>query len=106
MIVRTWRGATRADDGDGYLEYLRETGLRSYRATPGNRGAIGLRRIADGKAEFLLLSLWDSEDAVRAFAGDDLERAVFYPQDDRFLVERDERVNHFEIVHRDVPDPE
>jgi heme-degrading monooxygenase HmoA len=98
MMARTWRGATRAEDADAYLEYLEKTGFSEYRATPGNRGVLGLRRVTGDRAEFLLVTLWDSEEAIRKFAGDDIERAVFYPEDDRFLVEREEHVNHFEVV--------
>ncbi|HEU4631057.1 MAG TPA: hypothetical protein VFS08_15000 [Gemmatimonadaceae bacterium] len=100
MIARSWCGATRAADADAYLEYLHRTGLAEYRATPGNEGVIALRRIVGGRAEFLLLSLWTSMDAVRGFTGGDPDRAVFYPEDDRFLVARDEHVSHFEVVHR------
>jgi heme-degrading monooxygenase HmoA len=100
MIARTWRGATRAEDADAYLRYLHETGFAGYRETAGNLGALGLRRIVDGRAEFLLVSLWESVDAIRSFAGDDVERAVFFPEDDRFLIERDDRVEHFEVVHQ------
>jgi heme-degrading monooxygenase HmoA len=99
MIARTWRGATAAADAERYLEYLRETGLRSYGETPGNRGVLALRRIVGDRAEFLLVSLWESEAAIRRFAGDDIGRAVFYPEDDRFLVDRDDHVDHFEVVH-------
>lgn len=106
MIARTWRGATKADDAEAYLRYIDETGFRAFRATPGNLGTLGLRQIADGRAVFLIVSFWESEDAIRAFAGDDIERAVFYPEDDRFLVERDDHVAHFEVVYRaDVPTP-
>jgi len=50
MIVRTWQGATREADADAYLHYLKETGLREYRATPGNLGVLALRRVGDGRA--------------------------------------------------------
>jgi hypothetical protein len=59
---------------------------------------LGLRRIVNGRAEFLLISLWDSTEAICQFAGDDIEKAVFYPEDKRFLVERDEQVSHYEVV--------
>ncbi len=98
MIVRAWRGATRSEDADAYLEYLNRTGFPEYRATPGNRGVLGLRRVVAGRAEFLLLTLWDSEEAIRRFAGDDPDRAVFYPEDERFLVERGETVEHFTVA--------
>ena len=101
MIARTWRGATKAEDADAYLEYLEETGFSEYRATPGNLGVLGLRRVADGRAELLLITLWESEEAIRRFAGDDVSRAVFYPEDDRFLIDRDDHVDHFEVVHRE-----
>lgn len=100
MIARSWRGATRVEDGDAYLEYLHRTGFAEYRKTPGNRGVLGLRRVVGDRAEFLLLSLWESEEAIRRFAGEEVERAVFYPEDERFLVERDEHVSHYEVVFR------
>jgi heme-degrading monooxygenase HmoA len=103
MIARTWRGATRAEDAEAYVRYLQETGFRAFRETRGNLGALGLQRIVDGKAEFVVVSFWESEDMVRNFAGDDIGRAVFYDEDDRFLVERDTHVTHFDVVHRDEP---
>ena len=98
MIARTWRGETRAADADAYLQYLHETGFSEYRATPGNRGVLALRRVDGGRAEFLLLTLWESEEAIRRFAGEDIGRAVFYREDERFLIARDERVRHFEVA--------
>lgn len=98
MIARTWRGATRTADADAYLDYLEETGLGSYRSTPGNLGALAFRRIDGDRAELLLVSFWEDEAAIRRFAGDEPEQAVFYPEDDRFLTERDPFVSHFEVV--------
>ena len=104
MIVRTWRGATRAADADRYAEYIDATGLRAYAETPGNLGSLILRRAAevDGEpaAEFLVVSFWESEDAVKRFAGPTPSAAVFYPEDDAFLVSRDRTVDHFEVVAR------
>lgn len=101
MIARTWRGATRAGDADAYVEYLQKTGFPEYRTTPGNRGVLALRSVSGGRAKFLLLTLWESEEAIHRFAGDDITRAVFYPEDDRYLIERGERVDHFEVVFRE-----
>ena len=100
MIARTWAGATRAADADPYLAYLHDTGFAEYRATPGNRGVLALRRVQGDRAEFLLLTLWDSEDAIRRFAGNDIGRAVYYPEDERFLIAKGEHVNHYEVVFR------
>ena len=97
MIARIWRGAVHRTDGDAYAEYMRETGLAAYAETPGNRGAWMLRRDAGDRTEFVMFTLWDSLDAVKAFAGEDYETAVFYPEDDRFLVERDLTASHYEV---------
>ena len=98
MIARIWRGRTPAAKSHAYLEYLLATGLKEYAETPGNLGVYALRRVESGVAEFLLLTLWDSMDAVRAFAGDDPERAVYYPEDDEYLLEREPTVAHYEVL--------
>ena len=98
MVARTWWGATRPDDAAEYLDYLRETGLAEYARIPGHRRTFTLRRIDQERAEFLIITLWDSMDAVRQFAGEDPERAVFYPEDDRYLVARDDHVRHYEVL--------
>jgi heme-degrading monooxygenase HmoA len=69
MIARISRGRTRESDQDTYFEYLQATGLKDYASIPGNRGVWVLRRVSDGSAEFTLISLWDSWDAIKAFAG-------------------------------------
>lgn len=97
MIARIWRGAVRREDGGAYAEYMRETGVRGYAGTPGNRGVWMLRREDGDRAEFVMFTLWESLDAVKAFAGDDYEVAVFYPEDDRFLIERDETATHYAV---------
>jgi heme-degrading monooxygenase HmoA len=97
VIARTWRGWTRARDAAEYERYLLATGFAEYRATPGNKGVYLTRRDRGDRAEFFLISLWESWDAVRTFAGDDPEQAVFYPEDDRFLVGRETTVDHYEV---------
>jgi heme-degrading monooxygenase HmoA len=97
MIVRIWRGWTRPEDTDAYAEYILGTGIVEYEATPGNQGAyIGSRPDGD-RTEFLTISLWDSRDSIVAFAGDDIDRAVFYPEDDRYLIDRETTVKHFTV---------
>jgi heme-degrading monooxygenase HmoA len=98
MIARIWRGTTRADDKDTYFEYLQKTGLKEYASVPGNQGVWVLRRVYDDKCEFTLLSLWDSWDAIKAFAGPDYEKAVYYPEDKKFLLELDPHVTHYEVM--------
>jgi len=105
MFARMWRGRTRAADRDRYLDYLRRTGFPEYTATEGNRGLLAFRRVDGDVAEFLLVTLWDSFDAVRRFAGADAERAKYYPEDAKYLLEMDAHVTHFELVAGDRPAP-
>ena len=98
MIARSWRGAVRADDAATYASYIQETGVEGYRMTPGNRGAWALWRVEGDRAEFVTVSFWETREAIEGFAGRDIEKAVFYPEDDRFLVERDLTAYHYEVA--------
>ncbi|WP_439592050.1 hypothetical protein [Microbacterium sp.] len=92
-VVRMWSGVVRTADRGAYIE---QTGLAEYRQTPGNLDAWLLTRdLGDGRTEVTTVSRWESLEAIVGFAGDDIERAVFYPEDERFLLERDERVRHY-----------
>jgi heme-degrading monooxygenase HmoA len=97
MIARIWRGVVRSEDGDTYAQYIKDTGFAQYGETAGNRGAWMLRRELGDRTEFLTFTLWESLDAVKAFAGEDYETAVYYPEDERFLVERDATCAHYEV---------
>ena len=72
--------------------------MAEYRSTPGNQGAWMLRRDDGDRSEIITFSLWESRDSIRKFAGDDIDEAVFYPEDDRFLIERDLTVRHYDVV--------
>jgi heme-degrading monooxygenase HmoA len=98
MIARMWRGVVRRDDAEAYADYIVRTGMAEYRSTPGNQGAWMLRRDDGDRSEIITFSLWESRDSIRTFAGDDIDQAVFYPEDDRFLIERDLTVRHYDVV--------
>jgi heme-degrading monooxygenase HmoA len=98
MIARIWRGVVRRDDAEAYVNYIANTGMAEYHSTPGNQGAWMLRRDDGDRSEIVTFSLWDSRDSIRAFAGDDIDQAVFYPEDDHFLLERDLTVRHYDVV--------
>jgi heme-degrading monooxygenase HmoA len=103
MIARIWSGAVRTVDADEYAGYIRDTGFAEYGRTPGNRGAWLLRRDDEGITEFITFSLWDSIGAVRAFAGEDIEAAVLYPEDERYLVGGESRIAHYDVADH-IPD--
>jgi heme-degrading monooxygenase HmoA len=98
MIARSWHGRVPESKADEYYAYLLRTGLADYASTPGNRGVRVLRRTSNGVTEYLLTTLWDSIDAIKAFAGEDYERARYYGEDDAFLLEREEFVTHYEVL--------
>jgi len=102
MIARIWRGRTAASKSDEYVSFLERTGLRDYQKTEGNRGVLLLRRVSDGVAEFTTLTLWDSMDALRRFAGDEPERARYYPEDPEYLLEMTPYVDHYEVAWHDL----
>jgi heme-degrading monooxygenase HmoA len=98
MIARTWSGRTPRDKADAYEKVVLETGIRGIDATPGSRGSWLLRRDDGDEVEFLLVSLWDSFENIKEFAGPDCEKARYYPEDDDFLLDRVEHVIHFDVV--------
>jgi heme-degrading monooxygenase HmoA len=103
VIARVWRGRTPAAKADAYAAYLARTGLVDYRATSGNRGVLALRRVEGEEAEFLLVSFWDSFEAVKRFAGPDAEKAYYYPEDEAFLLEPEPRVSHYQVFSGEPP---
>lgn len=97
MILRIWRGWTRSEDTAAYASYIKSTGIAAYEATTGNEGAYVVSRADGDKTEFLTISFWDSKESIAAFAGADIEQAVFYPEDERYLVDRETKVRHFTV---------
>ena len=97
MLARIWRGKVLAEKNEAYLQYLHKTGLQEYQATEGNLGVYILRRTEAGVTEFLVISMWESMDAIRRFAGPEPEKPVHYPEDKDFLLEFEPKVVHYEV---------
>jgi heme-degrading monooxygenase HmoA len=101
MIGRLWSGRTEPADADDYEAFLRDDLLPGVAELEGARGAYVLRReTLDGAVEFVTLTLFESIEAVRRFAGDDEEAAVIEPRAQELLTEYDLTVRHFEVVVR------
>jgi heme-degrading monooxygenase HmoA len=96
MIARIWHGAVPAEKAVRYLELMRTVAIPNYRRVPGNKAALVLQRHEGGLVHFTTFTLWDSMDAIRAFAGDDPERAKYYDFDPEFLTELEPTVRHFD----------
>lgn len=101
MIIREWRGRVPREKTAAYLGFLRARAMPDYARTPGHRGTWILLDEGAEVSEFLLLTLWDSRDAIRAFAGDDISLARYYPEDPGFLLEMPERLRHYDV--QDMP---
>ena len=96
-VGRIWRGRTLAAKADEYEAYLFASGITRVRATPGNLGVTVLRRTDGGQTEFLVISMWESIDAVKRFAGADYEKAVILDRDRQYLVEVEPTVRHYTV---------
>lgn len=98
MILREWRGRVPHEKADAYIDILRRTGLADYAATPGHQGTWLLLDRDGETTEFTILTLWESREVIRAFAGDDIGKARYYPEDDTYLLEKPERLRHYEVL--------
>ena len=96
-VARIWRGRTLAAKADEYEAYLFASGITKVRATPGNLGVTVLRRADGDQTEFLVISIWESLDAVKRFAGAEYEKAVILDRDREYLVEVEPTVRHYTV---------
>ena len=97
MIARRWHGRVPNALAGEYLQLMQDVALPDYRGTPGNRGAWCLSRVESEVTHVEMLTFWDDFDAIRRFAGEDAGVAKYYDFDDRFLLEKEPVVLHFEV---------
>ncbi|MDP3760138.1 MAG: antibiotic biosynthesis monooxygenase [Ramlibacter sp.] len=98
MICRMWHGVTPRSKADAYTAFLKQRAIPDYRSVPGNLDVAVLRRDEPEVTHFLTVTHWESEESIRAFAGDDLLRAKYYPEDQDFLLEFEAEVQHFVVA--------
>ncbi|HET9483863.1 MAG TPA: hypothetical protein VFO79_07890 [Xanthomonadales bacterium] len=98
MIVRMWHGRVPAAKAPVYREFLIARAIPDYRSTPGNLGVEILERADGDVVHFVTLTHWTSLDAIRAFAGDAVAVAKYYPEDRDFLLEFEPEVVHYEVA--------
>jgi len=100
MIVRIWRGKTAKGKADAYFRHVTQTVFPELKALAGHRDAWLLRREVDGETEFLAVTFWESLDAVRAFAGDEVDTAIVEPEARAVLSDFDDFARHYELAFR------
>lgn len=98
LILRMWMARSTIDKSGEYIEHATKKVFPTLRAIEGHRGAYLLRRAVDGAIELVVLTLWESMEAVRKFAGKEPEKAVVEPEARAVLTSFDDSVTHFEIV--------
>ncbi|ELY4003008.1 hypothetical protein SMY28_003499 [Cronobacter dublinensis] len=97
MIVRTWHGCVPREHADDFAVHLQKTGVEHAQRTPGNQGAFVPHETQGDWAHFFLATYWDSLCAIKAFAGDDYQVAVTYPDDEQFELLSDPYVFHHNV---------
>ena len=95
-ITRMWHGKTKAKHADQYLKYIEETGLADYKSVRGNLSVKILRSIEGNICHFQTITEWDSYENIKKFAGNDFEKARYYPEDKKYLLEFEQNVTHYE----------
>ncbi len=98
MIVRMWHGRVPTEKARAYREFLNARAIPDYQSTPGNISVYILERPEGEVTHFITMTFWESLDAIRAFAGDDVEVAKYYPEDQEFLLAFEPTVVHYEVV--------
>jgi len=97
MICRIWHGRTSRENANAYANFLRERAIPDYQSIAGNLSVSILRRDEADVTHFLTVTKWESEEAIRDFAGADLLKAKYYAEDASYLLEYEPEVQHFVI---------
>ena len=99
MIARTWRGTTTPANAEAYSRHFTTSVVPHLKDIAGHQGAYLLRREADGQVEFLAVTLWDSIETIKGFAGNNPDVAVIEPEARAALSAFDDFVRHYEVVY-------
>ena len=98
MIVRIWHGRTQRSTADEYSKFLETRAIPDYLSVAGIIDVQVLRRDEDDATHFLTITHWESEEAIRSFAGTDILKAKYYPEDHDYLLEFEPEVQHYEVA--------
>jgi len=99
VVARMWHGRTKTSRADEYYAYLKEAGIDKIEAIEGNLGAQVWRATNGETTEFTVVSYWVSREAIKKFAGDDIEKTHNLPKDPEYLLELEPKVKHFDVVY-------
>ena len=97
MIARIWNGRTKVTHLEAYTQLMKDIAIPDYKKTPGFIKLSFLRSVENDVAHFKLITYWESLEVIKNFAGADYEIAKYYPEDEQYLLEFEEKVSHFEV---------
>src|SRR5262249_14357231 len=98
MIARVWSAQAAGAQAPAYIEHLRGQVLPKLQALDGYAGAWLFERPLASNVEIVVTTFWRSVEAIRAFAGDELDRAVVADEAAALLTQFDRRVRHYEVA--------
>ncbi|BAD84930.1 hypothetical protein, conserved [Thermococcus kodakarensis KOD1] len=98
-IMRLWHGRVPREKRDAYERFLIERAVPDYSSVEGLLKLYFTRRDEEKETHFLLVTIWDSWESIKKFAGENPELAKYYPEDDEFLLEKEKYVQHYEIFY-------
>ncbi|MEM7550542.1 MAG: antibiotic biosynthesis monooxygenase [Bacteroidota bacterium] len=97
MIARIWHGITKKEDQVEYIDLMKSIAIPDYKNTAGFIKLDFLTRIEDDKAHYTLITYWKNLEVIKNFAGEDYEKAKYYEEDKKYLLEFEEKVVHYEV---------
>ncbi len=99
MVVRMWHGRVDSSKSDEYAEFMKQRAAPDYSSVDGLQKLLFLRKDEEYVTHFLLVTYWDSIESVKRFAGEEPEKAKYYPEDDQFLLEKEELSALYEVFY-------
>jgi len=103
MITRIWHGRTKTTDAELYRQFVIKTGIKDYTSTRGNLGVQIWQRREGDITHIWTVSWWDNSESIKAFAGDEIEKAKYYDDDKKYLLEFEPTVLHCETFNFKSP---
>lgn len=97
MIARIWHGKTPVSRFEAYTNFMKQVAIPDYQKTDGFVSLSFLRNKQGDEAHFVLITYWENIDVIKNFAGEDFEKAKYYPEDVEYLLEFEEYVQHYEV---------
>jgi len=98
MYHREWKCVCPKETACGFIEYLSKTGIKDTQVINGCTGYHVLRRELEDEVEITFVSFWLEIEMMKQYAGDNLYKAVLYPEDEKYRIKPDTEVRVYQLV--------